>query len=123
MEREKDLQAKYASLRDELEELKRSLQMVAINNDVGQSNSHTTERTVEEDQERLCILFLVLKIFQKDGKIKYKIKTMELKNIVLNQIPNFSDENQGFDLIALWSTDTVKIIVGTRPLSILEHFI
>lgn len=49
MEREKDLQAKYASLRDELEELKRSLQMVAINNDVGQSNSHTTERTVEED--------------------------------------------------------------------------
>lgn len=49
MEREKDLQAKYASLRDELEELKRSLQMVAINNDVGQSNNHTTERTVEED--------------------------------------------------------------------------
>lgn len=123
MEREKDLQAKYASLRDELEELKRSLQMVAINNDVGQSNSHTTERTVEEDQERLCILFLVLKIFQKDGKTKYKIKTMQLKNIVLIQIPNFSDENQGFDLIALWSTDTVKIIVGTRPLSILEHFI
>lgn len=48
---------------------------------------------------------------------------MQLKNIVLIQIPNFSDENQGFDLIALWSTDTVKIIVGTRPLSILEHFI